>query len=445
MSSVVLGGIIFSAAGLVLLARRMEWGLYLLAATAFFSGWHLVFENEMLRAFFSLPFFASFVTAPLVDFVALAVCISFVLALISGMQRINAKQARAMVPALVLFGFFILAAMVSAWFVYHHQQFSSFKYVLRPLAFAFGCFFAIPFLLLQRREHLMKLLWVWFFVGLVVVVYGLSSFIFASDHWLWVTPYPIAGFAPLGDNHNQIAEMLLAIIPLSCIIYFSNRKKSFAPYILFGITITIAVALLTLSRTLWLVFGLQALMVTYWYRVPLFKFAGQIDRRWWFMVGAAALGIIVYMAVYLSSAVPVSSSNSRSLMTALAIDATMNAPLFGNGPGTYITLMQETPAYVRAFSVQLDAHGFVQKILLEQGLVGLLSWLAFMGWLLWYMYGAVKVSRSKEQLMAARFFLLTACGVLAFQLFNTSYYLATMWMPLSVCFAGATLLRQKTW
>lgn len=445
MSAFLILVAVLGVIGLVWLSNRVTAGLYILAAVSFCSGWRLHVTGTAVRDFFALPLFTALASGPVVDFWVLVLAIALLIGLLAGWYRFDREQARTLLPFIGWYALFIILAAVSAWFVYHGQQFSSFKYILRPEIFAFVCFFAFPFLLLQKREVLLRFVWVWWWFGIVATLYGLSSLIFANDLYTWVTPYAIFGFAPMGENHNQMAETLLAIIPLGWLLWAVRRKKSDAPVVFGVLLVMMLTAFLTLSRSLWLVMGAQMLVMAYWYRAPLVKAARQLHRGWWYAAGAVVCGVVAYMAVYLFSAVPASSSSSRQIMNRIVVEAVVARPLVGYGPGTFITYMQETPEYVQAFSEQLDAHGFVQKIIFEQGILGLIAWLLFMASVLGYVYQVTTLVRGKEKVLAARIFLVTACGVVAFQLFNTSYYLATLWLPLAVCVAGATLLRLKRW
>ena len=82
----------------------------------------------------------------------------------------------------------------------------------------------------------------------------------------------------------------------------------------------------------------------------------------------------------------------------------------------------------------LDGHGFIQKIILEEGYVGLILFVSFLIWNILLLY---KYRRDRY----VSIMLLTVVGAVVFQLFNTSYFNSVMWLPLGV--ASASVLQAR--
>ena len=122
----------------------------------------------------------------------------------------------------------------------------------------------LPLLTIRRKVTFERILKILFWVGCGIAVFGLSSlFMVEQTGWLRVVPYSIFGFAPLGFNHNLVAEALTALIPISAYVAYMESDKECKQIYSVGVALMIFTVLLTLSRAGWLALMLQAGIFVY--------------------------------------------------------------------------------------------------------------------------------------------------------------------------------------
>ena len=433
----VAGGVVF------LVACRLELGLYALVGTAFFIGWYFIIPVNFFEEKSSFrQFFNGVLDAPVADFVGLIMIGAVIIALLFFRSRIFLERLRPLVWGIFFYGLFIAAALFSAFAVYNQDMVASVKYVLRPMLFGFVAFFLVPAMLITNKTIFYRVLAVLFGVGAIIALYGLSSLALAPVRgWLRVAPYPIFGFAPMGYNHNLLAEALVGIIPLS-VIFLVKKDTRLPPTFLWGSFFAmILVAFLTLSRAAWIALVIDGALLLYWYRQPFLRKMREYKKYYPLLAGVFGL-VAIYMALFLGSSVVQSSNNSREAMVDIVAYYFPQAPWLGYGPGSFIKIIGGTYDFMMEYGTALDSHGFAQKILLEGGLVGLALFGVFLAWLFVTLY-RVQVETDGDKQFIARCLLITVVGVYSFQLFSTSYFVSPVWMPVGIALAGSLLIKKS--
>ena len=86
----------------------------------------------------------------------------------------------------------------------------------------------------------------------------------------------------------------------------------------------------------------------------------------------------------------------------------------------------------------MDAHGLIQKMLVETGLFGLLAFVSFLGWVVWTLIKRVRDDVFYQALLCM------VAGALVFQLFNTSYLNSVLWLPIGMALAGVALKKTNS-
>lgn len=424
-------------------SKRLDIGLYVFALVSFFTNWQITLTTETLRDLTSLPFPVA-ITAPLSDLAAIVLGAALVVSLSFGW--INGKKTmwRDLAPHLIAYVLFLAWAIIAAMNVYDHNIFLSLKYVLRPMTFAYAMFVLVPYCIIQKRATLYGLFATWTVLGFAIALYGLSSlFVVASDGFPRVTPYPIFGITPLGVNHNLLAEPLVALVPVSIFLALLAFKKKSEWFGLLRIVsiFMVVMTLLTLSRAAWLALSIEAAIFAYYNRdVAHVWWKRLMARRW--IVALAALPIVVYMGIFLNSSIVSSSNESRQTMLDIVRYYVIRSPWIGFGPGTFLEIMGETAVFIIEYGDPLDSHGFLQKVLLENGVVGLVLFCI----VLWTVFRAIaKRQKSGDTIPSylGQFVYMMAAGAVIFQLFNTSYFLSTMWLPIGVALTSMRLLSEK--
>jgi hypothetical protein len=123
-----------------------------------------------------------------------------------------------------------------------------------------------------------------------------------------------------------------------------------------------------------------------------------------------------------------SSTENRILLTEIAFEAFKEKPLIGYGNGEFVNLVSENIRFRAKYGEPLDSHGMLQKLLVENGIIGLSAWLFLLLYLARTAFLALKRYYPKLKWMLP--FCLAAGGGLFFQFFNTSYFKGRVWLPI---------------
>lgn len=247
-----------------------------------------------------------------------------------------------------------------------------------------------------------------------LVSLGTSALRVLAGHTLWFEE--LSGLTP---NHKTLAVALAGALPLSLVQLWGPRRRLAAG----AVALTLLAIALSLSKTAWLT-TLLALGL-FW------PAARPVATRWRLSVPAfvAAVGLAVYAPVLLGSRTMLDAARSRHSLNVRAWEMVSHRPLLGTGPGTNIHIEQVTFPHYRVNGV--DAHGVVQKVASETGLLGLGAfglWVAGAGGALtrrWRSSGGD--TRSVEWASLATF--VTLHGNL---LLSTETFSQTHWAPLAV-------------
>ena len=404
-----------------LFVMRPAWGLYTLAFFAPLSG--LVIDFSRDQSLSRVPYIGS-VNAPVVDFFAL---ILLVVCGVLVVLRPHALHWRAARSYAWVFAVWFVAVLLSVYFGDALYFGTAVKAFARPYVFTFVAF-ALPVMLLARgRGELYKSLCAYELACVGGAVMGAASiFLLPAIGFFRAEPFEIFGFAPFGLNHNVLAEALTAIIPFAwyaalCAARGSARRM----VMLCAAALISAVSLATFSRAAWLVVAAQ-LACWFVYRQ---KHRGH-QRITWLIVAVALIG--TFFLWIGNTSVAEGSDATRGDLLGIAYTYFLRAPLFGVGPGTFVSLVGETKIFTMQYGDPLDAHGVLEKLLPETGIVGtgaFILMLAVVGGALWH--------RRRDAFQYMLF--VTFVSVWTYQLFNTGYFAGKVWVLVGICIASLSL------
>lgn len=144
---------------------------------------------------------------------------------------------------------------------------------------------------------------------------------------------------------------------------------------------------------------------------------------------AAALGLAVFSPLLLQSRAMLDAARSRYSLNVRAWEMFSRDPLFGSGTGMNVVTEMVTFPHYRVNGV--DAHGVVQKIASETGLMGLLSFGAFT----WSTGAALRRRAWRRGGPAGRDWGLwgTWAALHVNLLLSTETFSPTHWVPLGLC------------
>lgn len=357
-----------------------------------------------------------------------------------------------------VFAPFLFIGLVSLSNVGAEQISNSFKYLLRPMVFTYVVWLALPFLLIKEKVELETAIKVFFWASVVAAVWGLlTTWLSPAEFGFWrrITPGSWMGIAPLTYNHNILAEVLVATVPLAGYLFLRLRSGPMKKIYFISFFLLAATALMTFSRAAWLGLAVQT-GLWLWFKGHAPRQHGFLSKERplggvnWKTVGPyllLGLGLVaplaIYMAVFSLSPLVSSSNAARLDLTGIAVVNWLQHPWLGNGVGTFVPMVAEARVFFIEYGDPLDAHGVVQKLLAETGILGLIAFLAFLIWLMYRVYFAIYHSHNHERLLLICLFL-SCAGLITFEVFNTSYYNAHLWVPLGIALTATEVLRKRT-
>ncbi len=236
------------------------------------------------------------------------------------------------------------------------------------------------------------------------------------------------------------------MVPIGVYLLHTTRSAQKRRWLFLANVLIAMIALLTFARTAWIVLGVELLVGMWLYKDELKKvtFAKPIKKLAMLSL-IVLLPVIGYMAAISSSQLVAGSTSTRWDLTMIAWEHFKASPIVGNGPGSFIPLVGDTRIFVIEYGDPLDAHGMIQKVIAENGSLGLITWLALLMAVLGMSYAAMKHVHKKHPndyaLLGALF--VTVVGAMVYQLLNTSYYNAKMWLPIGLLLVGTQLVWKK--
>lgn len=421
---------LFIGLGLILflgiLFWKLEWGIYLMA---------LLFPFINLQIFIGED-----INIPYVDLAAMFVFTAWILKPIWQWASTGKFIGRKELPGIFFFLLFIAASLLSL--INSENVILSFKYVLRPLAFFYLMFVIAPYNIIKDYKTLRNVLWCIWLAGMSVSLMGLASlFVVKGLAITRIVPIKIFGEYPLGTNQNLIGETLIAVIPLTAILILGVKKEFNRKLMILSMAFMALITLGTLSRAGWICLFVEALIfLAVKYRQHLKTIVPMA-----IMILILLLPLTYYMAALVTSDISRSANENRLLLTKIAFDAFKKHPIIGSGAGIYVNLVSTNRDYIKQFGNPLDSHGVVQKLLAESGILGLITFVLLIGYILNRLYKSYKFIPAKDpwkDIMLA--FMISVVASLIFQIFNTSYYVSKLWLPIGLALAASNILIQKT-
>lgn len=382
--------------------------------------------------------------APVVEFWTVLLLLAFGISLVRQWRRGHTPTL--VWPGIQWFALFVGSALVSLINVPPEERVDSLKYVAHfLLLFYFG------YLLLAANVVDTKKLWrqslvTLASVGFLAALMGAISLVlgvWSGGGFHRAVPFAIFGWAPFGDQHIFLAEVITTTVPIFLFFWRQatdpQRKKQLAMAAWF----VAIIGFLTLSRAGW---------VTMFAEAVLFFYLTRHENFWHEVWGVSRRGLVVVLPILLyfvyfllTSPVVASSTSTRLSLTDMALFLFREHPLVGQGVGTFTNRVVEFKIYTTEFGEALDAQGVVQKLLAEQGLLGLGTFVLFVGWIV---LTILRRYRSEDYTAEARgaYFvsLFLLASPLIFQLFNTQYYTSKMWIPIALALAQSILYKKDT-
>lgn len=347
-------------------------------------------------------------------------------------------------PLLGSYGLLVLAHIASVLSPTNPDPILVIKYALRPVFLAYLLYVILPVNFLKSKRRLMSAMSVLMFTGIVFALDGFRSLFTFREGELFrlhrARPLPILGVSPIGDNHNVLAEFLLFTAPLALALAIMAGVKEEKKFAIWCGVFMYGVALLTFARSAWIVFVVQILILaaTVWK-----DWIKEHVRQIWYGI-AAFTPLAAYMAYFSLTSEVQSSTDARAMLTEIGVSLFKQSPLFGIGAGTWVERVGQTWMFVFEFGTPMDSHGVIQKIAAETGLFGLVAFALVIYGIFRFAKSCLEKLKYKEKEWQVMWYLTAATvGAFVYQLFNTTYWTAKLWLPVGILFAAGKIFTDR--
>ena len=378
------------------------------------------------------------VNVPYVDLLATILLFAVLLKAFLDWQ-LGLKKGRVSVwqifPGIIFAGCFLAASALSI--LNNEFLLAAVKYLLRPLLFFYLMFVVLPYNLINQKRLLKIALRAMLIVGLAVALLGAFSIFSSPGQWgvHRAVPFSFGEFNPLGGNQNAVAEVLIVIIPITFILFLLSEKIKRRGWYVLAIMLMSAVLILTFSRSGWLALLTELLILFF------LKYRHKVNK---YTVMAIILLLLIvpsllYFSVWSKLDWIERSNANRLLLSGIAFNSFLEHPFIGNGLNTFQQIVGRTFVYRVEFGDPLESHGFLQKVLTESGLLGIISFGALLGYFFYRYIKAYLAAKFFSAKMIIACFIMMLAGITVFELFSTSYYLASAWLPIGIGLAGVRL------
>lgn len=313
------------------------------------------------------------------------------------------------------------------------------KFGIRPVFFDYVAFVALPYNFIRSRKRLVAALGAFAVVSSFAALNGLFAMFFPTDPGMTIgraRPLSIFGVAALGENQNELAELLVVGAPLTLALAWLMRDSRFTRIWTYLAALQGLVALLTFTRTAWIVMTCEVLFLAFG------SFRKQIQKQLAVVsiVLACLVPLGVVMAVYVVSNTARSSTSTRLMLSEIAWELFKASPVFGAGAGTFYDRVGSTKIFLIEYGAPLDSHGWLQKIGAETGMIGIAALSVFLYVFARICMKGVQKLQTEISKQAASLLIAAAGGGIVYQFFNTDYWTGKMWLPIGFALAGIYVL-----
>jgi O-antigen ligase len=414
--------VFFVAAIFILLATKLEYGIYLMAFFLPTINWNFTFHS------FVIPF---------IDLLGLTVFTAFLLRTIYR-RLFDRGRFSLRIPLFIPFILFFISVTISN--VLSDYISGNIWYSVRWILFFYLVYVALPVNIINSEKILKNTLISFVLSGLAVAVMGVIS-LFQQD-WQYALvrtlPIQIFGIYPLGDNHNLVAEVLIvSLFFTQALKYWSHsiRMNRFLNVLMIFQTL---ILLGTFSRAAWIALALGVILFL--------VFADRPARGQLLVIMVFCLILLSPLSLYMYKlqsdfSIGGTSTESRLLMTEIAWHYFTIKPVFGWGTGQFENMMANDVRFIALYGAPLDSHGIWQKVLAENGLFGLVTFAGIFCSIIILFYRSLKKYAAESKLLLPIF--LGGVCMFVVQFFNTSYYKGKLWLPIALGLAAINVVRKK--
>lgn len=345
-------------------------------------------------------------------------------------------------PLLLPFTLLSLAGLVSIFSPASPQPGEVIKFVIRYNILLYLVCIVLVVNLLRSKKRFEQVMTSIAIGSTFFAIGGLISMLY-RDGMLGIgraLPPTILGINALGGNQHALAETLIIGMGALLILYELIQDEYWRYWIELSLILHLVVTILTFSRTAWivLVFAFAILMVTRWKEWA--------KDRLQTITGLVVLSIplLIGMIGYTLSSEALGSVSSRAMLASIGFQVLSDSPWVGIGAGHFVQHVEKTRAFIIEFGQGMDAHGILQKVAGELGIVGLLA----LGILIMSIATETKktytrLSEGRKEQQVFFYLALLSASMLLFEGFSTTYWTARLWLPVGLLYAYGRIAAER--
>ncbi len=364
-------------------------------------------------------------------------------------DRINFNKIK--FPVLKVFVLFFFSGLISI--INSFDISFSFIYLIRFIAFCYIGYIVLPTNILKDKKELQNVIFILLLTSLIteavqfLYVYKEG---FRADFRGQISSITFKGIYPFGENHNLLAEVYTVGIFSAMYLFYTAKNMTWRFVYTMSLMVILVADLFILSRSAFL-----SVLVATGFLFVIYPFIRENKsiKTAAFEMGFRAFSIFVFIIVSLGFYTNFinqtninevkSSSDARVDMTKSSVSIFLKNPIIGNGMANFKMLLGDDKEYIKNYYIALDSHGVVQKILVEQGVVGIVTFSVFIIALFVMYFRAIKNISSYDDRMALSIVFSIFVAAFFLQLFNTTYYTYRLWMPIGLFIVASKIYSVK--
>lgn len=364
-------------------------------------------------------------------------------------DRTNFKKIK--FPVLKTFGLFFISGLLSI--INSIDASFSFIYLVRFIAFCYVAYIVLPSNIIHNKKELSNII---FTLLLTSIITEAIQFLyvykegFNVDFRGQISSIEFKGFYPFGENHNLLAEVYTIGVFAAMYMFYTAKNMTWRFVCTLSLMVLVVGDLFILSRSAFL-----SVLIACGFLFVIYPFIRENKSLKYalFEIGFRIFSVLVFMIVCLgfytnfinqiSQEEVQSSSDARVDMTKSSFSMFLYNPIVGNGIANFKMLLGNDSEYIKNYYVALDSHGVVQKVLVEQGVVGVLTFGIFVLSILILYFKAIKNINNYDDRMALSIIFSIFIAAIFLQLFNTTYYTYRLFLPIGLFIVASRIYGRK--
>ncbi len=434
--------LVLVAIGIYLLSYRLDIGWYALVFLSPLRYWEL-----NLGTFISNEGYGRIISrahAPMVEFWTIIMLIALAIYLIRQWRR--SEKVIFHLPGLHWFLLFVLSAVLSLFNLTAIDISIGIKYIFHFFFLFYFGYIVLGANIVKSKQIWQRSLIVLAIMGFLAALMGFVSLflgVWSGEGFRRAVPFAIYSWLPFGDQHIFLAETITTALPIFLYFWYQKRQELIGKIWGLSAIFVWLIGMLTLSRAGWLTMLVE--LIIFLIISKNINSFGQLLKKWWWGIALATPLFLYTLYFTLTSYISRGSTAVRWDLTDVALFFFRQHPIIGSGVGSFFNRANEINYILIEYGTPTDVLGIIQKVMSEQGIIGLITFSLFIGWIIKIIverYQNTNYHRDARLAYFVSFFLILS--PLIFQLFNTNFYTSKMWVPIAIAISQSILFQSDT-